>query len=326
MPVMKPSRRRLGLTVAGAALLAATAARGHDLNSASLSLREVDAGRFLVGWQASSPTLMSELASPAVFPSSCVLRLPYLVCGRAGLVGTLEFPWLAGSETSLMVEIAWRNGGRLLRIVKGAAPRLVVYGSPGSAGFDFWAPIAVDYMRLGVAHILTGFDHLLFVVALALLVGDGRRLVASITAFTLAHSLTLACAVLGVLRVPSAPVEAMIALSIVLVCAECLRPQQSLARRAPWIVAFTFGLLHGLGFASALLDIGLPEQHVALALLFFNLGVEMGQLGVIAVVLALRVLATRARPRPALGRGFVYAMGVTAAYWSVGRIVAMLVG
>src|SRR5204863_3481547 len=122
-----------------------------------------------------------------------------------------------------------------------------------------------DYVRLGVEHILTGYDHLLFVVALTLLVRKRRPLVATITAFTVAHSITLASTVLGLVSVPSAPVEATIALSIVLVCAECLRPGDSLTRRAPWLVAFSFGLLHGMGFASALAEIGLPEKHIPAA-------------------------------------------------------------
>jgi hydrogenase/urease accessory protein HupE len=159
---------------------------------------------------------------------------------------------------------------------------------------------------------------------LALLVRRGRRLVATITAFTLAHSLSLALTVLGLVHVASPPVEASIALSIVLVCVECLRPGDSLARRAPWAVAFSFGLLHGLGFASALLDIGVPEQHVPAALFCFNLGVEMGQLGVIAAVMGLRGLVTRLRlARPWMRPGLIYAMGSLAAYWSLDRIGAI---
>ena len=155
---------------------------------------------------------------------------------------------------------------------------------------------------------MTGFDHLLFVVALTLLVRKRRPLVITITAFTVAHSLTLAGTVLGLIAVPAAPVEAAIALSIVLVCGECLRPMDadSLARRAPWLIAFAFGLLHGLGFASALMEIGLPEQHIPAALACFNLGVELGQLVVIAVVLGIRALATRLRfAHPPLVRGTI---------------------
>jgi len=309
-------------------LVAARAAHGHSLNTASLSLTEVevDEGRFLVRWQASSYALDQELATPAEFPAPCRFRKPYLDCGPSGLVGSLKFPWLKGSETSLMVDIEWRSGTRLLRVIKASDPSLVVYGISPSAGLRSLTPIMVDYTRLGIEHILTGYDHLLFVLALALLVRKGRRLVASITAFTVAHSLTLACAVLGLVRLPVAPVEAAISLSIVLVCGECLRQTDSLARRAPWIVAFAFGLLHGLGFASALLAIGLPENHVPTALLFFNVGVELGQLGVIALAFALRALVARLRLRAEVGRGLVYAMGTIAAYWSVDRILTVFTG
>jgi len=321
------SRSHAMLVTAAGLLLATGAAQGHELNTASLSLTEVSDGRFLLRWQASSSALERELATPAAFPSPCRMQGPFVECGDGGMVGSLEFPWLTGSETHLMVDIEWRNGTRLLRVVTGSSPHLTVYGIPASAGIRFLKPIARDYTRLGIEHILTGFDHLLFVVALALLVRRGKKLIASITAFTIAHSLTLACAVLGLLRLPSPPVEAAIALSIVLVCGECLRPEDSLARRAPWIVAFAFGLLHGLGFASSLLAIGLPERHVPTALFFFNVGVEVGQLGAIALVFALRWLVTRLRLRRAVfGRGLVYALGSTAAYWSVERILAVFTG
>jgi hydrogenase/urease accessory protein HupE len=211
-----------------------------------------------------------------------------------------------------------------LRIVTASAPALTVYGVPAT-GILALKPIVLDYAGLGVEHILTGFDHLMFVLALALLVQGRRRLIATVTAFTVAHSLTLACTALGVLSVPAVPVEASIALSIVLVCAECLRPGASLTRRAPWLVAFAFGLLHGLGFASALLEIGLPEQHLPAALFSFNLGVELGQLAVIAGVFALRALALRfALPRAKLVRALIYAMGGMAAFWSLERIAAVL--
>ncbi|WP_437626109.1 HupE/UreJ family protein [Sorangium sp. So ce1151] len=312
-----------------AVFMAPAPAGGHELNSASLSLTEVEGheGRFLLHWEASSSALRSELAKPAVFPPPCKLDGAFLDCGDAGLVGTIELPWLEGAETNVMVVIEWRNGSRLLRVLTGSDPSLVVYGIPASAGLLALRPIVVDYTRLGVEHILTGFDHLLFVIALTLLVRGGRKLIGAVTAFTVAHSLTLACAVFGWLTLPAPPVEAAIALSIVMVCGECIRPTDSLARRAPWVVTFAFGLLHGLGFASSLLDIGLPEKHVPTALLFFNVGVEVGQLGVIALVVALRLFAERLPVQPAtVRRGLVYAMGGMAGYWSIERIVAALTG
>src|SRR5262249_39937697 len=151
---------------------------------------------------------------------------------------------------------------------------------------------------LGIEHILTGFDHLMFVLAITVLVRRRKSLVLAITAFTVAHSLTLAATVLGWLVLPSAPVETTIALSIVLACTECLRPSDSLARRAPWLVTFAFGLVHGMGFASALLETGLPEKHVPSALLFFNVGVELGQLGAILAFLIVGWLGSRIEKRP----------------------------
>ncbi|WP_437912871.1 HupE/UreJ family protein [Sorangium sp. So ce302] len=310
-----------------ALLLAPVPAAGHALNSALLSLTEVEGhdGRFAVRWEASSSALQADLATPAVFPAACKLDGAVLDCGHDGLVGTIELPWLEGTETNVMVVVEWRNGSRLVRVLTGNDPSLLVYGIPASAGLGALRPIMVDYTWLGVEHILTGFDHLLFVIALTLLVSGGRKLLGAVTAFTVAHSLTLACAVFGWLTLPAPPVEAAIALSIVLICGECIRPTDSLTRRAPWAVTFAFGLLHGLGFASSLLDIGLPERHVPIALLFFNVGVEIGQLGVIALVVALRFLAARVPTQPAtVRRGVVYAMGAMAGYWSIERVVAML--
>lgn len=321
--------RRTGLPTAAwmalALCLASPAARAHKVDAVSVSLTEVAPGRFLVRWQAGSSALETDLRIPAVFPAPCHLDGAYLDCGSAGLAGAIDLPWLEGTLTRVMIEIEWLNHTRLLRIVTASAPRVVVYGPASTEGLRLLGPIAVDYTRLGVEHILTGFDHLLFVVALTLLVRAGRSLLATVTAFTVAHSLSLAATVLGLVRVPSPPVEAIIALSIVLVCVECLRPADSLARRAPWLVAFAFGLLHGLGFASALLAIGLPETHVPMALLFFNVGVELGQLATIAVVAGLSALATRlGLSRPWQRPGVIYVMGSVAAAWSLERLAAVV--
>jgi hydrogenase/urease accessory protein HupE len=317
--------RAAAATIALGLCLNASVARAHKIDAMSMFLNEVAPGRFLVRWQAGSSALEADLRIPATFPAPCRIEGAYLDCGPTGLAGVIELPWLEGTLTRVMVEIEWLNHTRLLRIVTASAPRLVVYGAPSGVGLRSLAPIAADYTRLGVEHILTGFDHLLFVVALALLVRVGRSLLATVTAFTVAHSLSLAATVLGLVNVPSPPVEAIIALSIVLVCVECLRPADSLARRAPWLVAFAFGLLHGLGFASALLAIGLPQTHVPLALLFFNIGVELGQLAIIAVVTGMGALATRLRlSRPWQRPGVVYVMGSVAAAWSLERLAAIV--
>jgi hydrogenase/urease accessory protein HupE len=317
------ARRLIGFLLCWCLALVAGRALGHEIESASLSLREVAQDRFLVRWQATSQSLQAELASAAVFPEPCRLEGAELRCSPPGLVGSLEFPWLEGTRARVLVDVEWQDGRRLSRVLTASNPSVNVYGMR-AAGLRSLAPIVRDYTRLGIEHILFGFDHLLFVVALAILVRSRRQLVATITAFTLAHSFTLAATVLGLVHVPVPPVEAAIALSIVLICAECLRPGDSLARAAPWAVAFAFGLLHGFGFASALLDLGVPEAHVPAALICFNAGVELGQLAIILVAigverLVLRLRLERSWQRPSL----VYAMGGIAAFWSLDRVAAL---
>jgi hydrogenase/urease accessory protein HupE len=156
---------------------------------------------------------------------------------------------------------------------------------------------SAEYLHLGVEHILFGFDHLLFVFALVILVRGWRRVALTVTAFTVAHSITLVAATLGLINVPGPPVEAAIALSIMLVAVEIVNARRgipSLTARWPWLVAFCFGLLHGFGFAGALAEVGLPHHAIPIALLFFNLGVEIGQLVFVAAVLALGELFRRA--------------------------------
>ena len=306
--------------------LVAPRASAHSYDAATLTLTEVADGQFAIDWQTTAKTLAG-LREPAQYPTSCQQQGPRLECGQRGLVGTIDFPWLAGGESSVTVLIDWKNGSRLLRVVNGRSPSLTVYGIPASAGWHFVLPIALDYTRLGIDHILTGFDHLMFVLAVTILVQRRKALIAAISAFTVAHSLTLAATVLGWLSLPSAAVETTIALSIVLACAECLRPTDSLARRSPWLVTFAFGLLHGMGFASALLETGLPEKHVPTALLFFNVGVELGQLAAIVLFVGVGWLVTRIERRPVwTTRAFVYAMGCVAAYWSLERGVVMFSG
>lgn len=188
---------------------------------------------------------------------------------------------------------------------------------------ESWQEVASTYSLLGVEHILLGIDHLLFVLALLMIVAGWRKLVATVTAFTLAHSITLAAATLGWVDVPQAPVEAVIALSILFVAAEIVHWRQGkpgITRHKPWLVAFTFGLLHGFGFAGALVEIGLPEHAIPLALLFFNVGVEAGQLLFIAaVLLAWSVLRKVSWPVWAW-RVPVYGIGTMATFWTIERI------
>jgi hydrogenase/urease accessory protein HupE len=189
------------------------------------------------------------------------------------------------------------------------------------------AEVGWTYLRLGVTHILFGFDHLLFVVALVLLIGGWRRLIATVTAFTVAHSMTLAATTLGAVSLARKPVEICIALSIVLVAREILRPpdvERTLARRAPALIAFVFGLLHGFGFAAALAEIGLPPGEIPLALLTFNVGVEIGQLAIVGATLAamsviVRFAAAWQRRLTVTG---AYAIGIIASAWLIERTLA----
>ena len=193
---------------------------------------------------------------------------------------------------------------------------------PQSAWLTAWI-----YLKLGVEHILGGVDHLLFVLALLLIVRKVKRIIATITAFTVAHSLTLVAATMGWVHVPGPPVEAAIALSIVFVAAEIIRGQQGhpgLTARAPWIVAFSFGLLHGFGFAGALAEVGLPQSAIPIALFCFNVGVEIGQLMFVASVLLVMALWRRLplhvpKWAPSLAP---YAIGSIAMFWVFERIAA----
>jgi hydrogenase/urease accessory protein HupE len=320
--------RVLGLLLLAAwvLLVQPRTARSHDLGVASLSITEIAPARFALRFHTSSESLSGQLDAPAVFPAHCELQDAILDCGLTGLVGNIEFPWLEGTLTSVVLEVQWQSGARLSRVVRPSSPSLSVYGIPAAASLLTLQPIIWDYGLLGVQHIVTGFDHLLFVIALTLLVESRAALLATITAFTLAHSLTLSATALGVVSAPAPPVEATIALSIVLICAECLRPARSFTRRAPWLVAFTFGLLHGLGFASALLEIGLPAEHLPAALLSFNVGVELGQLSVVAVVVAvLQLAARRKRVADRVRHALVYAMGGLASFWCLERISDVIV-
>jgi hydrogenase/urease accessory protein HupE len=207
-------------------------------------------------------------------------------------------------------------------------PRFTVKAQAGTA------EVAWSYLVLGVEHILGGVDHLLFVLALLLLVRGVGRLVATVTAFTVAHSITLGAATLGWVHVPSAPVEATIALSIVFLASALARrhaprdhaAQDDLTGRFPWVVAFSFGLLHGFGFAGALTEIGVPQHAVPLALLFFNVGVELGQLAFVAAVLALGWLLRRVwRGEPVWWpSAAAYGIGSVAALWLIERTVAII--
>lgn len=244
------------------------------------------------------------------------IRVPHGLDGWEVRVHGLE-----ATMVDVLVRIALADGRVVSRLLRPEAPSFTF--TTETAG-----PPAGGYFALGVEHILFGVDHLLFVFALVLIVRGVGLLVKTITAFTIAHSITLALATLGVVHVPPAPVEAVIALSIVFVAAEIVRSRRGecvLAERAPWLVAGLFGLLHGFGFAGALSEVGLPQNDIPLALLFFNVGVEAGQLAFVAVVLALTALLRRITLRLPRWAPLVppYAVGSLAMFWVIERTAAI---
>lgn len=308
-------------------LLPATA-RAHEARTGSLSLVEERPGRFQVRWVAPATGRTDETwAERPVFPAHCRQRAALLDCGERGLVGVVDFPALRSGATSVAVRVAWNGGSEQSYLVTAEQPTLTLNGALPIGGERL--RVALGYTRLGIEHILGGFDHVLFVIGLMLLVRFGKSLLLTITAFTVAHSFTLASAVLGLVTLPERPVEVVIALSILLIAVECARPgTPTLSRRYPWIVAFGFGLLHGFGFAGALSEIGLPQHQLALALSCFNLGVELGQLAIVLVAwLTLRYVnkqlpAAKRESLVRIERGFVYAMGSLSAYWVLDRMFA----
>lgn len=323
----------LGLLLAHS--LFATVVFAHESRPAYLQLNESTDGVFDVNWR--RPALGDMVLSlKPVFPEHCRQQgriANYLAqgaqvqrwtiqCEPAALVGhVIAVDGLQQTITDVLVRIQLLDGTILTQILKPNAPRMTVQGRPSQ-----WQVMS-DYVVLGVEHILGGVDHLLFVLCLLLIVKNNVLLVKTITAFTAAHSITLALATLGFVRVPQAPVEAVIALSILFLAVELVKQLQGkndLAMRAPWLVAFIFGLLHGFGFAGALAEVGLPQSNIPLALLMFNVGVEVGQLLFIAAVLLAIQLWKRLLKIEVhwLPHATAYAIGGVSSYWIFYRIAA----
>ncbi len=315
--------------------LSAAPVRAHEFDPGYLSLTEIAPDRFDVQWKVSISGGLYEVLVPRL-PGLCELdpelrtyvvldaqiQTTELVCpgGLAGL--TLAIGGLSSTQTDALVRIEYLDGSSSLSRLTPSNATLVVPEQPSTWGL-VWT-----YFVLGIEHILIGIDHLLFVLALLLLISGVRRLVLTVTAFTIAHSITLAATTLGWMSVPGAPVEATIALSILFLATQLARsdgsPNEStddLTARFPWIVAFSFGLLHGFGFAGVLAEIGLPEGAIPLALLFFNFGVEVGQLLFIAAVLLAGLVVRRiAVPVPEWWpRVLAYGIGSVAAFWVIDR-------
>ncbi len=245
--------------------------------------------------------------------------------GLAGQIVRIE--GLSATSTDVLARIETLGGAVQTERLAATRTSFVVKATPGPE------EVAATYLHLGIGHILFGFDHLLFVLALVILVREWHRVALTVTAFTVAHSITLAGATLGFVSVPGPPVEAAIALSIILVAVEIVnarRGRPSAALRSPWLVAFCFGLLHGFGFAGALAEVGLPHHAIPIALVFFNIGVEVGQLAFVAMVVVLGVImqsVVRLCLEPASSRraaGLIdmfaaYAIGAVASFWLIER-------
>ena len=325
-------RRLLLAILACLAASLSSISRAHEVRPGFLELRQVDEQTWSVLWKVPALGEM-RLALHPHFPPNCRTPAEPIILHTAdahverttircegGLEGRNIFiDGLAATMTDVLVRFVRENGSVQVARLTPSTPAFVFEAVPDSF------QVAQAYLLLGVEHILGGIDHLLFVFGLLLLVRGPWLLVKTVTAFTVAHSITLAAATLGWVRVQQAPVEAVIALSILFLASELAKQRHGdlgLMQRYPWIVAFTFGLLHGFGFAGALRQVGLPESDVPLALFTFNVGVEVGQLLFIGIVLLVLAGLRRVRVRiPAwVNAAPAYGIGTMAAFWTLQRM------
>ncbi len=338
LSILPVASRRLLQTLAALAVLFCCASAFADaIRPAYLELREEKPGEFSVLWKipmlgtarlpvqpefagdSKAVTPVTTRTPPGAAIQEWTLRAPTLR-GQ-----TLHIRGLEGSKTDVLVRIEFADGTKWVQRLTGAETEATIPMRQSG-----WS-VAGVYLKLGIEHILFGADHLLFVLGLLLIVKDRWMLLKTITAFTVAHSITLGVATLGYANVPEVPLNASIALSILFLGPEIVRSwrgQTSFTIRHPWVVAFAFGLLHGFGFASALTSAGLPRTDLPLALLSFNLGVEIGQLSLVGVVLLLersfRVLEIH-RPRWAEALPG-YTVGTLGAFWTIQRVAILLGG
>lgn len=312
--------------------LAGSPLAAHEMRPAYLEIRELASGTYDVMWKVPARGTNEKLSlnvrfsaktktigEPVnAFMSGAFVQKWRITCPDKLTGSTITIDGLTATFTDALLRFERMDGTSITHRFTPDSPAYQVEASP-----SLWQ-VSGTYLVLGVEHILLGIDHLLFVLALLLVVSGRRKLVWTITAFTVAHSITLALAALGFVNIPGPPVEAFIALSIVFVAAEIIHGRQGkpgLTARWPWIVAFTFGLLHGFGFAGALAEVGLPQKAIPLALLFFNVGVEVGQLAfVFAVFVLLGVVKKMNLPVPRWAwRIPPYAIGSIAAFWLIER-------
>jgi hydrogenase/urease accessory protein HupE len=302
-------------------LVSGAGACAHEMTMADLSMREVAPKEFVWAWGIPGKNIPISQDLTPVWPDGCVGDAKTVRCGERGLAGSLTVNGIGKSYSAVILRITWQGEQRSTFTLTKNQPTARLFGSARDER-DAWQ-VAQTYVVLGIEHILSGIDHLFFVISLLLLVGFRRQLLATITLFTVAHSLTLAASALGALTLRPPPVEAVIALSIVLVSAEALSQKDTLTRRWPGIVAFVFGLIHGLGFAGALKEIGLPEQHANMALLTFNVGVEAGQLAVIALTWLVVLASRRLTWTPTARRVILYGIGSISVFWTLSRIAVI---
>jgi len=322
-----------------AVLVAMVASTGwaHEVRPGYLELTQTGDDSWDVVWKVPMRGEL-RLALDPIMPEACTpttevqpTRSPGALIERwsmqceGGLRGELTIAGLQFTLTDVLVRITPSSGGTRTILLKSTSPSTVLGGEGGGGGG------VLSYLRLGVEHILLGIDHLLFVLGLLLIVENRWMLLKTITSFTVAHSITLAIATLGYASAPVPPLNAAIALSILFLGPEIVRAwrgQTSFTIRHPWVVAFAFGLLHGFGFASGLNALGLPRAEIPVALLLFNVGVELGQLGFVLLIIALeRSFATLEVRWPRwveMAPG--YAVGSLGAYWTIQRTIMMLTG
>ena len=301
-------------------LLFTTAASAHEVRPALLQLNELDGSRFQAEFK--QPQVQGRFLNLKVV-SNCEAGEITAVIGRSALQGSFElncvkeplrFIEIEGLDRTLadtMVSIETLNGKSSNYLISPSKPTLTLEGGK--------APSVPVYLMLGIEHLLSGIDHVLFVLVLLYLVSGWANLVKVVTSFTLAHSITLGLAAFNIVSVSQAPVEALIALSILILAAESLRKERGLVSANPWLVAFIFGLLHGLGFAGALAEIGLPPSSTVLALFLFNVGIEVGQLIIVAIALLVAYLLQRVRFPVRAAVLPLYIVGSVASYWFIDR-------
>ncbi|MGB0620304.1 MAG: HupE/UreJ family protein [Myxococcota bacterium] len=309
-------------------------ATAHPLAPALLQLEERGEGLVDVLWKRSSLAVPGSNIEP-VLPPACPATTPAnfeeqgvavlvrwtIDCGTKGLVGQpLRVDGLGPAKIDTLVRIALEDGRSIQRVLRRGEPEMIV---PEKAGrFEVFA----DYLTIGFEHILSGADHLLFVFGLFLLCSAIGPLVKTITSFTVGHSVTLSLAALGYTNLPSGPIEVLIAASVLALAVELARDteKETVMRRYPWPMALLFGLLHGMGFAGALREVGLPQGEIPMALFSFNVGIELGQLVfVLALGIGAAILRRISLPIPLPQRAAVYIMGSLAAFWTIERTVSI---